>query len=221
MSGLPALRFAAAAGVVAALVLVSARAPAQEPKDDQNDPANDGEADGENAIGPRPVLATAVAPDHWRKLPELASPADKALQSLSKDMEPHARAWGDPASGAYALLVEGRARQTARPRKRRTLVNDVHTQFRELLQSRGATLDSWTTRTDETTVRSDSSIQQHEHRGAVRVWSGYDQDGHLHAVVALCFHNDREPQRTGRECRRWLESVSLVQPLAPIELPDD
>jgi len=200
------VKLAVAAATAALVFAIDGSAPAEQP-------AADAKADA-----PAIAIDSAV-PDHWRALPELARPARGALEVLGDDVGARAQAWGDPAAGVYALLLTGRANVVARPRDRVAIATDVHDQFRGLVETRGATLEPWTTEQGPRAVRSRAEVEQYGQRGELTMWSGYDADGRLMAAIALCFRNDRVVERTERECRSWLESVRPALEPAPLS-PD-
>ena len=132
------------------------------------------------AGGDRPEM-----PDGWRELPELAlagKPGQVRVDSR--------RAFGDPASGCFALVqrVSGQGAKAARAR----------TALATGLRARGLEVSG---EGDELAV-SGLGIQ-----GRIRTAIREEAGGRFAAVSAACFYNGRQPERCKTPCDELLDRL--------------
>lgn len=145
------------------------------------------------------ALAEPSPPSSWREQPTLAGPAASAL--ADSGLTGSAIAWGDPSTGRFALVQDYTS--PAPVIDAVATIADVHASLRAELEAAGATIESWQVQRDE----SRGAYTLGTFRALVRARATLRPDGTLRAQSALCFYNERDRDRSERQCTRFLESL--------------
>lgn len=143
--------------------------------------------------------AAPTPPSTWRERAPLAEPAKRA--QLDAGLAGEARAWADPSTGRFAL-VQDYTTPTPVPDTARAIA-DVHATLRADLEAGGATIERWQVQRDE----SRAELLLGTFRALMRTRATIQPDGTLRARSALCFYNERERDRSERQCNRFVESL--------------
>jgi len=143
-----------------------------------------------SATNPRP-------PATWQQLPELAERARGAAAARSgSEVAVEAQAWGDPATGAFALSA------TARASGGGTDGAEALASLRSEVERAGAKLTGWTAADDAASF----SFEWRAFRGDARVRASIDErDGSLRTALLACFYSERQPIRSAATCKVYLE----------------
>ncbi|RMH43929.1 MAG: hypothetical protein D6689_03800 [Deltaproteobacteria bacterium] len=154
------------------------------------------------AAGVAAAAAAAIAPAaSWQPLPELVAAATGAhtgaARGASLVADAEARAWGDPASGCFAVVdtvaVPGPIADPA------AAIADAHAAFAAELSRRGARIGGARTDRNESTA----DIELGSLRGRVRVRAELAADGHLRVTAAACAFNPRDRARSAAQCEQF------------------
>lgn len=153
---------------------------------------------GENAAAAGPDAAVPIRPPAaWQPLAELAEHARAAAAvAAGDDIAVSVQAWGDPASGAFALLVSTRgSASSADP-------EEVHAGLRSTAEAAGAKLSQWTRQGDIVRL----SFEWGRFRGDARVRAAIEEgDDSSRATLLACFYTTRQPERSAATCRTLVE----------------
>lgn len=144
-----------------------------------------------------PAAPPIEAPAGWQSLPDLAERASAAAaQHADQRDEVAAHVWGDPPSGAFALLATTSARGEGRSPR------EVMASLRTTAEAAGATFTEWS----EADGTASLGFEWLSFRGLARVRAEVqDGDGSLRAALFACFYSERQPARSEASCQTFVK----------------
>ncbi len=153
-------------------------------------------AEAQPALGAPTYVAI---PDGWRSLPEVAAAGAAAAGVIAGGRAiTHLETWGDPGLGCFVTIVEVASTRAVE-------VAEIADQLRAALTTTLA-IDDWAA-TAGPNVEVSGTVARGRMRGRVRGRLIAAASGTVHATVAACFYNDREPARCQDACGRLLATL--------------
>jgi hypothetical protein len=164
------------------------------------------------ALGDAARARPQGVPPYWRALPELLAAAEDAESPL---LPYHPQAWGDPATGIFLMVGQVEFPGRDNGSTQRALHQSLHQSMEHALSDLGIEVEALDTSLDQITR---FALRRGELSGQARLVSMTspatpgNRAAPSSAILAVCFHDQREPALGARTCDRLMRQYEQPEP---------
>ncbi len=151
------------------------------------------------------LAAVAALPAYWEPIESLTAAGAEAV-AADDGFEGTTEAWGDPATGTYGVVQTVRSKAPVRGAAH--AIEQVHAGARDELARQGAELESFDVAPRGAVSESIARYRAAGMTGQTRTQVVIEADGRLRVTSATCLFTERDPERSSRQCERFLQQWS-------------